>query len=192
LQATTKKLGVREAALALWLLLPLSTFAGTITFSDLTETPSIIDGTGGRISGSCVGESCTVTITAPLGFTFASFDVIFGVWTEPGGTGISDTFCVPNVCTNSPGSVFVAFTSDGETSLPDELGCLTHPGMCPAEDGTVQPAGDVFWANGTNQIHDSILFQSDVDSVPEPASAGPALAGLAVLIWRCRKASRNV
>jgi hypothetical protein len=183
---------VMAAALTFALLLPVNMIAGTITFSDLTETPSIIDGTGGRVSGSCVGESCTVTLTAPFGYTLSSFDVNGGVWMEPGANSISDLFCVPNVCTTTPGSVFVAFTSDGETSLPDQIGCLTHPGLCPAEDGTVQLAGEVFWKNGPSQIIDSFQFQSDVDSVPEPRSGLLWLTGVALLSWLRRTAGRNV
>jgi hypothetical protein len=171
-------------------------FAGTITFFDLTDTvtatlSSDIIARGSTIS--CAGEVCAVTLfppKTPSGSTsFANTTIL-----ELGSQAISDIISV--VPTFTPDGTFnvqsfaVTFTSDSEGGPS-----LSDLGNHMFEDGSLQQADSstISWFPTGGRVDDTIFFQSDaVEIVPEPGSLavfGIATGGFALLRRGKRKSA---
>jgi hypothetical protein len=195
--------GIRKLKVAhhliLSFLLPIVASAGTITFTDtggmvtfMAVTPDL----PGRVTGSCIGESCTLTVGAPAN-TSSGTSSIVQVFLEPGG-GISDIFCgglgmqtcaFPNN-NNNPTMFTLTFGSDTGAGFP---GSCTPSPTCVVETGMLQTAGTISWQTSTVIITDTIQFTSaeETASVPEPSSAPLMLAGITMLAmaYLCRRIS---
>jgi len=167
------------AVLVLWFVVPSHAVAGTVAFIDSSESLSFTDTTG-RASGSCVSETCTVTVLAPQGYTLNNFSITV-VWLDPGTTNVSDTLCgsffgFPGQCSSTTTSLTLVFNSDGETPIG------SFPGGTFFEDGTLQNTGTINWTSAVaGPVSDNIQFQSDVSDVPEPSSTLLLSGGLILL-----------
>ena len=180
------------AVVALFCISPAGAVAGTITFFDTVDTVTYTDDTG-RASGSCVGESCSLTLLAPGAVSTGTVTISFigggAVWLEPGHPfnppfiEISDTFCGapfadPPTChfINSGGlttAVTIEFASDVDNHQPVIFQAPT------VEDGTIQTAFTITWGGLAT---DTVKFQSDVvPVVPEPSSIVLLVTGVAVV-----------
>lgn len=166
--------------------------ADEITFLDSTETLSFSTSSP-RITGifnSCGNvpgmEVCTVAIFAPSGSTFLDDTVGVEPIGEADGT-ISDFTVVNPVGGGS--AALVTFGSD----LPGHtFGSCTvfGAGGCPiTEDGMVQIAGIIEWADaaGNITVTDTVKFQSDVEPVPEPTSLVLLGGGLLAVVGYVKK-----
>lgn len=157
--------------------------ADTVLLSDLTEGAVTVSSTNpSRISASCgLGDSCTVSVTAPGPFATtvgtAPFFIAIG---EPGTDLVSERF------------FFVFFATEYQfqfVSYSDaaSLGTCTQVGRCQlVEDGTAQEARTVTWSDGTV---DSIQFQSDVETsaTPEPGTLALFGSGLISVLGLMRR-----
>jgi len=167
--------------------------AGTITFVDLTDTITLSDDTGRTSGFSCIDESCVVTITGPTGTNAEVGQFITLQWAEPGTNILSDEFCIGLFgCTFVPtGTATITFSSDNEAG---SLGtCPTNTlTPCGVENGSVQTALTVSWYHQVGSVFtlletDSIGFQSDIEAIPELASALLLLAGVGVVALARRR-----
>jgi len=151
--------------------------AGNILIDDLTETLTVTGDTdvGARLTGVTIaGESVTFEIDAPanastIGIPFVSnLNVL-----ESDGT-VSDTLQLTAATSLQS---FWQFNSDDEAPLQ-----LLSNAISIIEDGTRQFGFEVFYfdANGDVFNTDTIQFESDAASVPEPSSAVMAVIGLAM------------
>jgi hypothetical protein len=169
------------------LLLPPRAQADILTFNDSTESPTVDLHGSTRMSGSCTGETCSVTITGPAGMFDGGFTntLVFLSYVDPGTTNISDKFDYELTLH----SATITFTSDSETPLGT---CPTTQLLfCPAEDGTVQTWNSILWhtLDGKQTVTDTIQFQSDVDAVPEPSALvllSSCMLGVGLVVWKRR------
>jgi hypothetical protein len=163
--------------------------AGDITFNDATDVLSVSGATCGSIFAP-IPESCTVTLTAPTGYSFGSTTLPF-LYLIGEGTGINAKISDSIAFLPGSNSVTLTFLSDadGVVGLP----CSPFGvGRCNiTEDGTVQTAGTITWTkSGSADIVDTIKFQSDV--VPEPASLMLFGSGLGIAAVFLRRRRRQV
>jgi hypothetical protein len=158
-------------------LTPLVTRAdigGTVSFLDGTANTAFTDTTG-RTTGSCAGDSCTVNILAPQGYTWSGA-LLVDVWLNPNTTNVKDVLCgdiygFAGHCTFTSNMVTLQFIAEGQGSFA--------AGM-QLQNGILQEAGNIFWMNSAKQqITDSLKVESGVifAAAPEPSS----LAVLGVL-----------
>jgi hypothetical protein len=160
-------------------LTPLVTHAdtvGTVYFMDGTANPSFTDTTG-RATGSCAGNSCTVNIIAPQGYTLAGAQLI-DVWLNAGTSTVKDVFCgdlygFSGQCSFSPGMVTIQFVAEALTS--------GFQGGVVLPNGIFENTGNISWVNASGlQINDSLKIGAGLAAVPEPSSL-PILVGLMAL-----------
>ena len=173
------------AALTFCLLQPLGADtigAATITFNDLSPTPFVtVTGPGASratfptSSTGCVGETCTVTLTAPsiyvtgAGIGIGGSENIY----EPLSLTLSDTY---QETLNTDGRSFTLTFISGTTSALSGAGTI-H------ETGSVQALDYLQWAGtglppGAPNITDQVLFGSEV---PEPSTGLLMLVGVALV-----------
>jgi hypothetical protein len=170
----------RLGALGMFFIGPMISFAGTVTFNDLTDTMTVTVSDPGRIYMSCLGlESCFVIVSAPDQARFVSTTLpgLPFFISEPQGILVSDVLTagvLPPVLDLPPGYP-VIFASYADTST---LQCSPFPTGCGlTEDGTFQAIGTITWSDNTV---DTIRFQSDVET-PEPSSTLLLVTGLVLL-----------
>jgi hypothetical protein len=181
--------------------------ADTVTFNDLTETPTLtivgnrIQDQGPGCSSLLTSERCSVLDFSPFtppgtfGGTLPDFVLIYDGATTL--TGLSDYISRVDVVN----SVAVNFTSNGtnEQPLPPPGALGTNPDLtgcfggtvtvngnsvrCMAESGGVQTAGTITFTNAAGNVTtDTVMFSSDTE-VPEPSETLPlfSLGGAALL-----------
>ena len=145
----------------------------TVTLLDSTDTVQYsIDGGAPVICG--LNEICNFFVSREPDQIFAH-PITFNIY-DPDGVTISDTLQIFEAGSN----VGIIFASDTEG-----VQLLPITGQTIIEDGTVQTAGTMPLADGSNLI---VQFQSDVEAsaVPEPRwgvvlmLSVPGIAGLAV------------
>jgi hypothetical protein len=152
--------------------------ADDITFTDLTDTPTL--GGSSRLSGitcslTALVETCTAILTAPTGFSAAAGLISFRLGEGSTTGNVSDAFVGVIVPATglSPSFATLTFTSD----LPNAAGEANGLGQCvflfltacnAVENGTPQLVGTITWRNGTNTVTDNLRLTSDTS--PEPAS----------------------
>jgi hypothetical protein len=164
----------------LTLLQPFSAAAGTITFSDLSETGpvGVITDTVGTASRifilGCGPEFCDLELRSPAAgfFDFNPPQVVYIKEEAPSDLVSDYVFIMPRFDV-----VEILFQSDNDNG---NLGTCSSVGGCSIiEDGSVQTALTVTWQNGVTTATDTIKFESDV--VPEPPLAGLTLIALVLL-----------
>lgn len=181
-------------ALTLLVLQSSGANAGMITFNDLADGLTFTENTGGRVTGSCIGEVCTLTLLQPqpavagVGLNFSANVNIFGAPGTPEAGQLSDTFQF--ICCSNPfPTMTLIFSSDSENGPPLTLlpGAFTI-----SETGAVQLAGTIsyFNANGIFAT-DTINFVSDVEATPEPAGLALGLIGFGFIALRMRIRRRH-
>jgi hypothetical protein len=168
------------AFIAVMFLMPLVTRAdigGTVSFLDGTANPAFTDTTG-RTTGSCVGDSCTVNIRAPKGYTWSGA-LLVDVWLMPSTSNVRDVLCgdiygFSGHCSFTSNMVTLQFVAEGLAPL----GAFSS-GM-QLQNGILQEAGNIFWMNSAKQqVTDSLKVEAGLDlaAAPEPSSLA-VLAGL--------------
>jgi hypothetical protein len=170
-------------------LTPLVTRAdigGTISFLDGSANPTFTDTTG-RATGSCAGDSCTVNIMAPQGYTWSGA-LLTDVWLTPNTTSVRDVLCgdiygFAGHCTFTSNMVTLQFVADGQGSFAAGT---------QLENGILEQAGDISWMNSAEQqITDSLNVESRLAVAPEPSSLAILgvlfAAGLVMTLRRNRK-----
>lgn len=163
--------------------------AATITFFDLTDTLTVTlssDLIARGATSSCAGEVCTVTVLPPNGPAPVDWTSPIEIL-EPGTQNVSDIITVVPTVNGTGRATFVTivFTSDLEVPLPGPI-----DGNTVVETGQLQVGTSFFWKtfDGTAIVEeDVILFQSDVEGVPEPATFALLSLGLAGLGFSRRK-----
>ena len=171
------------ASLVLFVLVlaPVTVWADdiTITFNDLTESPTVTFSPAGqtRATGSCILESCTVTVLPPAGTLFGiAISPSSASIGDPDGVTISDTFdATASVVT---AIVSLTFTSDGD--VPGGLGlcadAVAAGGCFIIENGAIQQIGTISWfGSGIILATDTIQFASDIDSQAALVSGASSL-----------------
>jgi len=149
-------------------LTPLVTRAdigGTISFFDGVADPSFT-ATTGRATGSCAGDSCTVNIFAPQGYTWSGA-VLNDIWLTPNTTSVKDVLC---------GDIYgfaghCSFTSNMVTLQFVAVGQGSFAAGTQLENGILEQAGSISWMNSARQqITDSLNVEADIAAAPEPSS----------------------
>jgi len=144
----------------------------TISFLDGTANTTFSDTTG-RATGSCAGDSCSVNILAPQGYTWSGA-MLVDVWLAPNTTSVKDVLCgdiygFAGHCTFTSNMVTLQFVAEGQGSFAAGK---------QLENGILEQAGNITWMNSAKQqITDSLQVESRLAAAPEPSS----LAVLAVL-----------
>ena len=171
------------AALTICMLQPLGAASITITFNDLGPAAPYVTVTGaptdiGRATFAgtgCVGETCTVTLTAPSSYVTGTGLGIGGSENiyEPLSLTLSDTY---QETLNTDGRSFTLTFISGTTSALSGAGTI-H------ETGSVQALDYLQWAGtglplGAPNITDQVLFGSEV---PEPSTGLLMLVGVALV-----------
>jgi hypothetical protein len=164
--------------------------ADTITIVDLTDTITLTQ-SDNRATILCTGENdCAITLLAPAGSSFdnANSQALAGATlVDPNTTLVSDAI-LSFASQPQLDQASINFASDGEGV--SNFTCA----LCPAEDGTAQPALTIAWdlASG-GMVTDTINIQSDPSpsEVPEPSSLLLSGTVIAVLLFGGRRAARG-
>lgn len=167
--------------------LSLPAQAGLVTFNDQsTNLIGYSDTTGRASSNNCLlgglalGDTCTVTVTAPIGTaSLAGGPSPVNIFDNDNPLILSDTM---EWSAFSLQSITVTFRSDAAASL-------LPGGFSMIENGMVQIASGISWFGSTGQllVRDDFAFISEAHGIPEPsvlAMVGFGLVGLG--LRRCR------
>ena len=162
---------------------------GTVSFLDGTADPSFT-ATTGRATGSCAGDSCTVNILAPQGYTWSGA-LLDDIWLTPNTINVKDVLCgdiygFAGHCTFTSNMVTLQFVAGVQGSFA--------AGM-QLENGILEQAGNISWMNSAKQqITDSLSVEAGIAAaVPEPSSL--AVLGIlfsAGLVMTRRRNSKRV
>jgi len=189
MRATPKVLGVAVSALVLALFLPTSSSAGTITIVDNFANDTIAFITDSGATSARVGlancpqneaSGCSFTIASPDPAVSSSADHPNAFLLEPLTQVVSDSLELTNT-TQFGGTTWNFFSdSDGVLATPNLKAAI----FSLVEDGTAQTMVTITYLNaaGAPFATDTIKIQSDVETVPEPASASLLLLGGGILV----------
>jgi hypothetical protein len=159
-------------------------FAGTITFSDLTDNVTFTSDTDRALAFSCSGgETCIVDLLAPPLNTGQAVGPTFVSIAEPGGLIVSDTIQVGGL--TGVRTARITFSSDTEAAGgPPPQMCSQFAGCTTIENGQIQTGLTLTWTLSQGApVVDTILFQSDVEGVPEPSTALLGIMGVGLLTF---------